>query len=186
MVPAHPIASGRSTLVLLSIGGNDIGFGAVALYATIENARDMAPIAGLVGGEIRFGPDVANAYLAVLDKRIKAVRDALVDGFGVEPSRVLQNAYEPIQFDETGSYCGNQATLGMDVHSPRSRSTRRGSAKPPTWPANCRSGSPAWRAAVVAGPAVLRPEPAPASASSPITSPTSRSAASVRAIRPAR
>ena len=103
-------------LVLLSIGGNDIGFGAVALYAAIENARDLAPIAGLVGSEIRFGPDVANAYLAVLDKRIKAVRDALVDGFGVEPSRVLQNAYEPIQFDETGSYCGNQATLGMDVH----------------------------------------------------------------------
>ena len=57
-----------------------------------------------------------DAYLAVLDKRIKAVRDALVDGFGVEPARVLQNAYEPIQFDETGSYCGNQATLGMDVH----------------------------------------------------------------------
>ena len=103
-------------LVLLSIGGNDIGFGAVALYAAIENARDLAPIAGLVGGEIRFGPDVSNAYLAVLDKRIKAVRDALVDGFGVEPARVLQNAYEPIQFDETGSYCGNQATLGMDVH----------------------------------------------------------------------
>ena len=92
-------------LVLLSIGGNDIGFGAVALYATIENARDLAPIAGLVGGEIRFGPDVAGAYLAVLDKRIKAVRDALVDGFGVEPSHVLQNAYEPIQFDEVGGYC---------------------------------------------------------------------------------
>jgi len=103
-------------LVLLSIGGNDIGFGAVALYATIENARDLAPIAGLVGGEIRFGPDVANAYLAVLDRRIKAVRDALVDGFGVDPSHVLQNAYEPIQFDETGSYCGAQPTLGMDVH----------------------------------------------------------------------
>src|SRR3954469_20752862 len=103
-------------LVLLSIGGNDIGFGALALYATIENARDLAPIAGLVGGEIRFGPDVANAYLAVIDKRIKAVRDALVDGFGVDPSHVLQNAYEPIQFDETGSYCGAQPTLGMDVH----------------------------------------------------------------------
>jgi lysophospholipase L1-like esterase len=103
-------------LVLLSIGGNDIGFGAVALYATIENARDLAPIAGLVGGEIRFGPDVSNAYLAVLDRRIKAVRDALVDGFGVEPSHVLQNAYEPIQFDEVGGYCGTQPTLGMDVH----------------------------------------------------------------------
>src|SRR5947209_8491768 len=103
-------------LVLLSIGRNDIGFGALALYATIENARDLAPIAALAGGEIRYGPDVAHAYLGVLDKRIKAVRDALVDGFGVEPSHVLQNAYEPIQFDEVGGYCGTQPTLGMDVH----------------------------------------------------------------------
>ena len=103
-------------LVLLSIGGNDVGFGALALYASIENARDLAPIAALAGGELRFGPDVARAYLGVLDKRIKAVRDALVDGFGVEPSRVLQNAYEPIHFDEVGGYCGSQQTLGMDVH----------------------------------------------------------------------
>jgi hypothetical protein len=103
-------------LVLLSIGGNDIGFGALALYATIENARDLAPIAALAGGELRYGPDVARAYLTQLDKRIKAVRDALVDGFGVDPSHVLQNAYEPIQFDEVGGYCGAQPTLGMDVH----------------------------------------------------------------------
>ena len=103
-------------LVLLSIGGNDIGFGALAVYAVTESARDLAPIASLVGSEIRFGPDVSRAYLSVLDKRIKAVRDALTDGFGVEPARVLQNAYEPIQFDETGTYCGAQPTLGMDVH----------------------------------------------------------------------
>ena len=103
-------------LVLLSIGGNDVGFGALALYAVTESARDLAPIASLVGSEIRFGPEVARAYLASLDKRIKAVRDALVDGFGVEPARVLQNAYEPIQYDETGTYCGAQPTLGMDVH----------------------------------------------------------------------
>jgi hypothetical protein len=103
-------------LVLLSIGGNDIGFGALALYAVTESARDIAPIASLVGSEIRFGPEVARIYLTALDKRIKAVRDALVDGFGVEPARVLQNAYEPIQYDETGTYCGAQPTLGMDVH----------------------------------------------------------------------
>ena len=102
--------------MLLSIGGNDVGFGALAMYASTESARDLAPIAGLVGSEIRFGPDVSRAYLGALDKRIKAVRDALVEGFGVAPERVLQNAYEPIQYDETGSYCGNQATLGMDVH----------------------------------------------------------------------
>src|SRR5205085_11426282 len=76
-------------LVLLSIGGNDVGFGALALYASIENARDLAPIAALGGGELRYGPDVARSYVAVPDKRIKAVRDALVDGFGVEPSHVL-------------------------------------------------------------------------------------------------
>src|SRR2546423_9792573 len=58
-------------LVLLSIGGNDVGFGALALYASIENARDLAPIAALAGSEIRFGPDVARAYIAVLDRRIK-------------------------------------------------------------------------------------------------------------------
>ena len=103
-------------LVLLSIGGNDIGFGALAMYATTESARDLAPIAALAGSEIRFGPEVARTYLGHLDKRIKAVRDALVDGFGVEPSRVLQNAYEPIQFDEVGGYCGALPTLGMDVH----------------------------------------------------------------------
>jgi hypothetical protein len=103
-------------LVLLSIGGNDVGFGALAMYAVTESARDLAPIASLVGGEIRFGPDVARGYLGQLDKRIKAVRDALVDGFGVEPARVLQNAYEPIQFDEVGGYCGALPTLGMDVH----------------------------------------------------------------------
>ncbi len=103
-------------LVLLSVGGNDVGFGALAMYAATESARDLAPIAGLVGSEIRFGPEVSRAYLGALDKRIKAVRDALVEGFGVAPERVLQNAYEPIQYDETGSYCGNQATLGMDVH----------------------------------------------------------------------
>jgi lysophospholipase L1-like esterase len=103
-------------LVLLSIGGNDVGFGALAMFAATDSASDLAPIAGLVGSSIRFGPDVSRSYLGVLDKRIKAVRDALVDGFGVDPAHVLQNAYEPIQYDETGSYCGNQATLGMDVH----------------------------------------------------------------------
>lgn len=110
-------------LVLLSIGGNDVGFGALALYGVTESASDLAPIAGWVGREIRFGPEVARAYLAVLDRRIKAVRDALVDGFGVNPSRVVQNAYEPIQYDETGQLCGLIPTLGMDVH-PKLRISR--------------------------------------------------------------
>ena len=44
------------------------------------------------------------------------MKDALRDGFGVEPARVVQNAYEPLQFDENGQLCGALPTLGMDVH----------------------------------------------------------------------
>jgi hypothetical protein len=103
-------------VVLMSIGGNDVGFGALAAYALTENVTDLAPIAGLAGGSMRYGPQISRAYLEVLDQRMKAVKDALHDGFGVAPSRVVQSSYEPIQYDETGALCGSQPTLGMDVH----------------------------------------------------------------------
>jgi hypothetical protein len=103
-------------VVLMSIGGNDVGFGALAAYALTEDVSDLAPIAGLAGGSMRYGPQVSRAYLEVLDHRMKAVKDALHDGFGVEPAHVVQSSYEPIQYDETGALCGAQPTLGMDVH----------------------------------------------------------------------
>jgi hypothetical protein len=103
-------------LVLLSIGGNDVGFGALVLYSMTESAADLAPIAGLVGQSLRFGPSVSRVYMAQLDKRLKAVKDALRDGFGIEPSHVLHNVYEPLQFDERGQLCGTQPNLGMDVN----------------------------------------------------------------------
>ncbi len=103
-------------LVLMSIGGNDVGFGALALYSITESASDFAPIAGLVGHQIRYAPNVSRVYLNQLDKRLRAVRDALRDGFGVDPGRVVQNGYEPLQYDENGQFCGSQPTLGMDVH----------------------------------------------------------------------
>lgn len=103
-------------VVLLSVGGNDVGFGALVAYAITASASDIAPIAGLIGHEIRYSPAVSEAYLRVLDRRMEAVKDALRDGFGVDPARVLQNAYEPIQFDETGKPCGSIPTLGLDVY----------------------------------------------------------------------
>jgi hypothetical protein len=103
-------------LVLLSIGGNDVGFGGLVAYSITESAADLAPIAALIGDEIRYPPQVARAYLGVLDKRMKAVKDALRDGFGIEPRQVVENAYEPIQYDENGKLCGGQPALGMDVH----------------------------------------------------------------------
>jgi hypothetical protein len=98
-------------LVLLSVGGNDVGFGALAAFSMTENVTDIAPIAGVVGSSMRFGPAVARTYLEVLDERMKAVKDALRDGFGVAPSRVVQSSYEPIHHDETGALCGAHPTL---------------------------------------------------------------------------
>ncbi len=103
-------------VMLLSVGGNDVGFGALVAYAITSSASDIAPVAGLIGHEIRYSPSVSEAYLRVLDRRMEAVKDALRDGFGVDPARVLQNAYEPIQFDETGNVCGSVPTLGLDVY----------------------------------------------------------------------
>ena len=103
-------------VLLLSIGGNDVGFGALAAYALTERVSDLAPIAGLAGGSTRFGPQVSRVYLNVLDERMKALKDALHEGFGVAPARVVQTSYEPLQYDETGALCGAQPTLGMDVH----------------------------------------------------------------------
>jgi len=103
-------------VVLMSIGGNDVGFSALAAYSLTENMADLAPVAGLTGHSSRFGPQVSRVYLDVLDERMKALKEALRDGFGVAPARVAQSSYEPIHFDETGGLCGGQPTLGMDVH----------------------------------------------------------------------
>jgi len=63
-------------VVLLSVGGNDVGFGALVAYAMTESASDIAPIVGLVGHELRFSPAVSAGYLRVLDRRMKAVKEA--------------------------------------------------------------------------------------------------------------
>jgi hypothetical protein len=112
-------------VVMLSIGGNDVGFSALAYYTISEAASDVAPIAALIGSKIRFGADVTRVYLGVLDQRLKAVKDALNDGFGVPPSHVVQTAYEPLQYDESGGFCGMRPTIGMDVHPKLRISTER-------------------------------------------------------------
>jgi hypothetical protein len=103
-------------IVLMSIGGNDVGFGGLVSYSMTESASDFAPIAAAIGRSLRFGPDVSRVYLESLDERMQALKQALNDGFGVTPNRVFQSSYEPLQYDETGGICGAQPTLGMDVH----------------------------------------------------------------------
>lgn len=107
-------------LVLLSIGGNDVGFSALAAYTILNRMSDVAPIAVFLDKTERFGPDVADVYLNVLDSRIEAVRKALKSGFGVDSAKVVQVSYENAEYDEQGHFCGQnpaRATIGLDVHN---------------------------------------------------------------------
>jgi hypothetical protein len=107
-------------LVLLSIGGNDVGFGALAAYTFLDSAGDLAALAHVREGKLRFGPRVAETYLDALDLGFDAMRKALEAGFGVAPARVIHVSYEPMQYDEGQRLCGNdpvRATIGMDVHA---------------------------------------------------------------------
>ena len=106
-------------LVLLSVGGNDIGFSAIAAYTFLDHARDIAPIAGMLEKQVRFAPGVADVYLGTLDGRMDALRKALSAGFGVAPAKVIQASYENVEYDEEGRLCGDpvRATLGMDVNA---------------------------------------------------------------------
>jgi hypothetical protein len=107
-------------LVLLSVGGNDVGFGALAAYTFLVNTRQIAFLAGVQDRALRHGANVADVYLSSLDARLDKVRKALDDGFKVDPARVIHASYEPVTYDEGGRLCGrdpNRTRIGMDVHS---------------------------------------------------------------------
>jgi hypothetical protein len=84
------------------------------------------------------------------------------------PSKVVQNAYEPIHYDERGQLCGAQPTLGMDVH-PKLRLSRE--RLPTTARSSASSSAPRMHLDAQGRncPANLATGAAPASRSSPST-----------------
>jgi hypothetical protein len=103
-------------VVMLSIGGNDVGFSALGAYVIVNSLGDIAWVGRFVDSKMRYGPGVADARLNVLDRRIQALKLALKDDFAVDPSKVIHTSYERIQEDEAGKLCGTYPRLGMDVH----------------------------------------------------------------------
>jgi hypothetical protein len=107
-------------LVLLSVGGNDVGFSQIAAYSFLDSVGDIAAVARVREGQLRFPPSAGDLYLSALDTWLLAVRGALESGFGVEPDRVVHASYEQALNDEQGRPCGQDAataTAGLDVHS---------------------------------------------------------------------
>lgn len=108
-------------LIMLSLGGNDIGFSSLVGYSIIDSTYDIAPIAKVIeiftGERMTFAP--VESYLSMLAPRLQAVKAAFVDQIGVRPQQVVQTGYESMQVDAQGKLCGldpSTATLGMGVH----------------------------------------------------------------------
>lgn len=102
-------------VMMLSIGGNDVGFSALGAYVILNNLADIAWVGRFVDKQKRFGPNIADAHLNVLDRRIQALKTALEEDFAVPASKIIHTSYEPIQYDETGKLCGSDPYLGLDV-----------------------------------------------------------------------
>ncbi len=105
-------------LVMLSMGGNDIGFSPIVGYTFIERASAFGAAAALYeqlsGQHLIFGPDIGRQRLATLDKRFAAIKSAFQRLLRVEPDRVVQTGYDPIPYDISGRLCSGNS--GLDVH----------------------------------------------------------------------
>ena len=104
-------------LVLLSLGGNDIGFSALVGYSIMNSAGTIAEVATLVEAvtkqRITYPP--VPSYLDMLDQRIAATRNAITNLLRVDPKRVVHSGYEAMQVDQNDALC--EGPRGMDLHS---------------------------------------------------------------------
>jgi hypothetical protein len=105
-----PKAQARAIdMLLLSIGGNDIGFNKLVAWASISDVADSA-----LKGSLTRDPARARPYLGALRHNYGEVDRAIRDALHVEPGRVVLTAYPRIGFDEKGAACGS-GRLGMEV-----------------------------------------------------------------------
>ena len=96
-------------LLLLSIGGNDIGFSKLVAWASLSDVAESA-----LKGSLTRDPARARPYLSGLRHNYGEVDRALREALHVEPARVVLSAYPRMGFNETGAPCGS-GRLGMEV-----------------------------------------------------------------------
>jgi lysophospholipase L1-like esterase len=96
-------------LLLLSIGGNDIGFSKLVAWASLSDVAESA-----LKGTLTRDPARARPYLSALRHNYGEVDRAVRDALHVEPARVVLMAYPRMGFNESGAPCGS-GRAGMDV-----------------------------------------------------------------------
>lgn len=110
-------AARRFDLILVSIGGNDIGFSRLVANAVLEDRSTLASLSGWMGQ--RHSARDAMARLPELALRYQALRRALHTLLHLpygEADRVILTGYPPLAIrDEAGTVCPDGAS-GMDVY----------------------------------------------------------------------
>jgi lysophospholipase L1-like esterase len=92
-------------LLLLSIGGNDIGFSKLVAWTSIADVAASA---------LTRRPDQAQRFLDALRHNYDEVDKALRGALHIAPARVVITAYPHMAFNETGAPCSSGRT-GMEV-----------------------------------------------------------------------
>lgn len=103
-------------LVLLSIGGNDVGFSRLVAKASLKNDAILdAGAAAFVSVKPKLTVKEATELLPKLDANYRQVARAIREVLHVsEARRVILTAYPPLAFDEHGQPCRGNAP-GMDI-----------------------------------------------------------------------
>ena len=105
-------------LVLMSVGGNDIGFARLVANAVLSDESLVRSLGGWFGQV--HGNKESEDLLTRLDQRYKAMNRAVHGILHVpwdESDRIILTAYPPFALlDDTGSMC-RDGTAGMDVFS---------------------------------------------------------------------
>jgi hypothetical protein len=102
-------------LVLLSVGGNDVGFGRLVARASLKNDAILDTGAAFVGAKPKLTVREATSLLPKLESNYRQVARAIREVLYVDnPKQVLLTAYPPMAFDEHGQPCRADAP-GMDV-----------------------------------------------------------------------
>lgn len=96
-------------LLLLSIGGNDIGFSKLVAWTSLSDVAEAA-----LKGSLTRDPDRARPYLGALRHNYGELHRAVGEALHIEPTRVVLIAYPKMSFDERGATCRNGPD-GMQV-----------------------------------------------------------------------
>lgn len=100
-------------LVLLSVGGNDVGFAGLVSNASLRG--QFLGVVKLFADDPRITPDKARAFITRLSSRYAALSRALKSAAGVEAAdRVLLTAYPQMHENAEGQACAS-GRAGFDV-----------------------------------------------------------------------